>query len=65
MWEIFEGNMKTYVDNMKEYVEDSKVWKNSELYPLYRLWDLEERSEVRVYVYSSLHVERRRDLEKF
>ena len=36
---------------MKEYVEDYGTWKNSELYPLYRLWDLEERSEVVVVIY--------------
>ena len=29
---------------MKVHVDGSETWKNSEFYPLYRLWDLEERS---------------------
>ena len=56
----YEGNMKKYVVNMKEYVERSETWKNSELYSLYRLGGLEdrstERSERRVVVYSFLPV---------
>ena len=57
--------MKNYAGDMKEYVEGSRTWKNSELYLLYRLWDLEERSEVRVVVYSFFPTYRPQDLEKF
>ena len=30
----------------------SETWENSEHHPIYGIWDLEERSEVRVVVYS-------------
>ena len=43
----------------------SGTLKNCELHPLYRHWDFEEQSEVRVVVYTFSPVWRPWDLEKF